>query len=45
MYDVLNKDTIIFEIPPHLFVAKSGIVLLELGPLPFMSRCSCLMQM
>ena len=45
MYEVLDKDTIIFEIPPHLFVAKSGIVLLELGPEPFVSRCSCPMQM
>ena len=35
MYEVLDKDTIIFEIPPHLFVAKSGIILLIIKAVAF----------
>ena len=35
MYEVLYKDTIIFEIPPHLSVAKSGIVLLIIKAVAF----------
>ena len=35
MYEVLDKDTVIFEIPPHLSVVKSGIILLIIKAVAF----------